>query len=207
MRHAPTTAGLTLTEMLVATIVFLVGFVAVFGLFLGGMRFRKLSEDTTRSALAASCIIEEIRLDSGGSAVPNPPDAYVGCGFTGAQASPNNDPMPGSGGAANLFAYPASPGIWYRVLSAKSLDPTNPANIANDKSTVLEMRLLVMPYSLAGGDASVQLSEVTKRLGVTTALTKSISTATVDEIAQELVNRGLAISTDAVITRRPSWLP
>ncbi len=206
MRHAPTTAGLTLTEMLVATIVFLVGFVAVFGLFLGGMRFRKLSEDTTRSALAASCIIEEIKLDSGGSAVPNPPDAYVGCGFTGAQTSTSND-GPITTNLARLFAYPASPGIWYRVMSAKSLDPTNPTNITNDKSTVLEMRILVMPYALANGDDSVQISEVAKRLGVTTALTVPVASANLEQIAQELVNRGLAITTDAVITRRPSWLP
>ncbi|MBA3938458.1 MAG: hypothetical protein H0X38_13440 [Planctomycetes bacterium] len=207
MRHAPTTAGLTLTEMLVATIVFLVGFVAVFGLFLGGMRFRKLSEDTTRSALAASCIIEEIKLDSGGSATPSQPSDYVGSGFTGTQSPTGNDPM-AIDATAKLFAYPASPGIWYRVMSAKSLDPTNPTVTNGDKATVLEMRILVMPYALATGDISVPIIEVAKRLGVTTILNAQIGTSTpLEQIAQELVNRGLAITTDAVITRRPSWLP
>ena len=203
MRHPPTTAGLTLTEMLVATIVFLVGFVAVFGLFLGGMRFRKLSEDTTRSSLAASCLIEEIKLDSGGGV--HLPSEYVGYGFPSIIGSPNDGVVNTS--AALLFPYPSSPGIWYRVLSAKSLDPTNPTLIDSEKSTVLEMRILVMPYSLANGDDKVAISEVAKRLGVTTALTKTIPMATLDEVAQEFVNRGLAITTDAVITRRPSWLP
>src|SRR5271155_5794116 len=79
--------GFTLVEMLVATIVFLVGFVAVFGLFLGGMRFRKLAEDTTRASPASSCLIDEIRAKAGGiptgaaASNPLPPSAYVGTGF------------------------------------------------------------------------------------------------------------------------------
>src|SRR5271170_5568637 len=94
--------GFTLVEMLVATIVFLVGFVAVFGLFLGGMRFRKLAEDTTRSSLAASCLIDEIRAKAGGiptggaASNPLPPSAYVGTGFAngGAAVGSLNDLYP-----------------------------------------------------------------------------------------------------------------
>src|SRR5277367_4098546 len=108
--------GFTLVEMLVATIVFLVGFVAVFGLFLGGMRFRKLAEDTTRSSLAASCLIDEIRAKAGGIPTPGgaagsplPPSAYVGTGFAtggggaggGAAGSPVGTP---------LYPYPPVPG-------------------------------------------------------------------------------------------------
>ena len=81
--------GFTLVEMLVATIVFLIGFVAVFGLFLGGMRFRKLSEDTTRASLAASCLVDEIRISAGGSGQASPstsaplaPSVYIGTGFS-----------------------------------------------------------------------------------------------------------------------------
>ena len=53
---------------------------------LGGMRMRKLSEDTTRASLAASCLIDEIRIDAGGGGAiggssPMPPLAYEGDGF------------------------------------------------------------------------------------------------------------------------------
>ena len=56
------------------------GFVSVFALFLGGMRMRKLAEDTTRASLAASCLIDEIRIDAG-DPLPQDTGAFGGLGL------------------------------------------------------------------------------------------------------------------------------
>jgi prepilin-type N-terminal cleavage/methylation domain-containing protein len=194
--------GFTLIELLVATAVFAVGFVSVFALFLAGMRFRKLSEDITRASLAASSLVSEIALDAGrdGAAGPHPPDppsAYVGDGFV-ADASPAD----GATGGEFLVPYRAQPGIWYRVERCVALDGGD-----DPETTVLRLRVLVVPW--ATSDASVSLVDIARRLqlkdGGGTLISAKPSPA--DEIATELTSRGLALRTDAVITRRPSWMP
>lgn len=48
--------------MLIATMIFVTGFMAVYGLFLSGMKFRSEADLITRSAVAASNIVSELRL-------------------------------------------------------------------------------------------------------------------------------------------------
>lgn len=190
--------GFTLTEMLVATIVFLVGFVAVFGLFLGGMRMRKLSEDTTRASLAASCIIDEIRANAGGGNVAAPalPDKYVGDGFATTTTTGKTD----SGITACFYPYQPIPGTWYRVLEVTDINGGD-----DDKTTVLHLKLLVLPFNttfdLNDPTSYPTFDQLNKRLGL------KVVPATQATIASELVARGIAFQFQAVITRRPSWLP
>ncbi len=198
--------GFTLVELLVATIVFLVGFVAVFGLFLGGMRMRKLAEDTTRSSLAASCLIDEIRIDAGGGAstgpgIPMPPKSYVGDGF--AVTSEMDGDGAGTGGLGlPLYAYKPVPGVWYRVMKCTDLedDPNNA------QTTVLKLDLLVVPFGTA--DETMSLGDLDRRLGLLSELpTAQRRAASPDQLAARLIQRGLGFRFVAVVTRRPSWMP
>jgi prepilin-type N-terminal cleavage/methylation domain-containing protein len=196
--------GFTLVEMLVATIVFLVGFVAVFGLFLGGMRFRKLAEDTTRSSLAASCLIDEIRAKAGGGAAANPlrPDAYVGTGFA-------TSGVGGGSGAATpaaltyLYPYPPVPGTWYRVMSCTDING-DPGNV---NTTVLHLELVIVPFATAA--SSLSFGDLQNRLlnGVTLGQVDPTVTNPSEQIADVLIQRGIAFRFQSVITRRPSWMP
>jgi prepilin-type N-terminal cleavage/methylation domain-containing protein len=196
--------GFTLVEMLVATIVFLVGFVAVFGLFLGGLRFRKLAEDTTRASLAASCLVDEIRSSAGGSGTASPstsaplaPSAYIGTGFATAGSGS------GAGGGASqalttaLYNYAPVPGTWYRVLNCTDIN----GNTANAQTTVLHLQLFVLPF--ATSSPSLTFADLNHRL--LNDMVPPLST--VDQVADELIRRGVGFRYQSVITRRPSWLP
>lgn len=184
--------GFTLTEMLVATAVFAVGFVGVFGLFLAGIRFRKMSDDLTKCSLAASSLVAEIRIDAGreGGTTPMLPSDYVGDGFA---AAPD-------GAADELYPYPAMPGMWYRVLSCTDALPA-PGPAGGDKvpddaaATAIRLRLVVVPFGTA--DATLTLTEIGRRL--------QVPATDPDGIADELHRRSVALVTDAVITRQPSW--
>ncbi|HEX3134733.1 MAG TPA: prepilin-type N-terminal cleavage/methylation domain-containing protein [Planctomycetota bacterium] len=206
--------GFTLTELLVATIVFLVGFVSVFALFLGGMRMRKLAEDTTRASLAASCLIDEIRIDAGGGGAagaasgPQPPIAYEGDGFAPFKPGSSDtdegtatDPAPGARAPADnpLFPYKPIPGTWYRVMKCTDLEDST----TNAQTTVLKLDLLVVPFG--SPDKRLLFSELDRRLALLDNSERS--GATVETIAARLVQRGLAFRFVAVVTRRPSWLP
>ena len=192
--------GFTLTELLVATIVFLIGFVSVFALFLGGMRMRKLAEDTTRASLAASCLIDEIRIDAGDSGVPMQPKAYVGDGF--ASADENDGDPGGTGMASALYSYKPIPGTWYRVLACTDLED----NPQNTQTTVLKLDLLVVPFGTA--DEELTMADIDRRLGLLSDLTPAQrAAASPEEFAARLVQRGIAFRFVAVVTRRPSWMP
>jgi prepilin-type N-terminal cleavage/methylation domain-containing protein len=194
--------GFTLTELLVATIVFMIGFVSVFALFLGGMRMRKLAEDTTRSSLAASCLIDEIRIDAGagGGGIPMAPKEYEGDGFapfrkltgggyTGVPEGYQSDNP--------LFAYRPIPGTWYRVIKCTDLE-----NTQNSQTTVLKLDLLVVPFSTA--DSTLTFNELNRRLSLFSLTERDV---TIDTLSTRLVQRGLGFRFVAVVTRRPSWLP
>ena len=154
--------GFTLIELLVATIVFLIGFVAVFSLFLGGMRFRKLAEDTTRASLAASCILDEIRIDAGGQGLSTPrmPKEYVGDGFAPFHAGTTAD-QEGTDTSLTaeeqLFPYKPLPGIWYRVMKATDLNETQ-----DPKTTAINLELVVVPF--ASADDTLSFKDLNKRL-------------------------------------------
>lgn len=192
--------GFTLTELLVATIVFLVGFVSVFALFLGGMRMRKLAEDTTRASLAASCLIDEIRIDAGDSGIPLPPKAYVGDGF--AKSSEIDGDVSGTGSEAQLFGYKPIPGVWYRVLNCTDLEDSP----ENAQTTVLKLDLLVVPFGTS--DETLNFRDIDRRLDLLSDLTRpQREAATPDQFAARLVQRGIGFRFVAVVTRRPSWMP
>ena len=200
-------SGFTLTEMLVATIVFLVGFVAVFGLFLAGMRFRKLAEDTTRASLAASCLIDEIRLDAGGgmTAAPKAPSEYVGDGFADAVAGGLNEGSADSSAPQDpLFAYRSVPGVWYRVMKATDLNGKADSTAA--RTTVLHLKLLVVPFSTSESDLTFETLNRRLKL-VITPDGKTDLNATPTAVGDALVQRGIGFAYQVVITRRPSWMP
>ncbi len=201
--------GFTLVEMLVATIVFLVGFVAVFGLFLGGMRMRKLAEDTTRASLAASCLIDEIRAKAGGIPAPGgaagnplPPLAYVGTGFASGGAA-----GAGAAGAANtpLYPYPPIPGTWYRVMTCTDING-DPNNV---NTTVLHLELVIVPFATAS--STLSFGDLQNRLlngvDLSAADPASANLTVAEQVADVLIQRGIAFRFQSVITRRPSWMP
>jgi prepilin-type N-terminal cleavage/methylation domain-containing protein len=95
--------GFTLLEMMAATMVFLTGFVAVYGLFLGGAKFRERADITTRSALAASSIIAEQRLRA------------------------RLDPTTMLLASPDFRAYPDQPGLFYRATSVNEISTGNGA--------------------------------------------------------------------------------
>lgn len=196
-------SGFTLTEMLVATIVFLVGFVAVFGLFLAGMRFRKLAEDTTRASLAASCLIDEIRLDAGGgmTGAPKAPLDYVGDGFAdNPTATGIDEGTPDSSSPEDpLFAYRSVPGVWYRVMKATDLN----GDANNARTTVLHLKLLVVPFATSDNELTFQT--INHRLGLFPRDQSPPPTPTM--IGDALVAKGIGFHYQVVITRRPSWMP
>jgi len=200
--------GFTLIEMLVATVIFAVGFVAVFGLFLAGIRFRKQSEDLTRCSLAASSLVSEFAIDAGReSAAPMAPDDYVGDGFAGGVPSAADGPA-----KEVLVPYRAQPGVFYRVETCTDLEGTpigpNLSSVDASLSTVLRIKLLVVPW--ATGDAMVSLVDIAKLQLRDSATGTALWTSPDDDpvrIATELTKRGLAMRTDAVVTRRPSWMP
>lgn len=198
-------SGFTLTEMLVATIVFLVGFVAVFGLFLAGMRFRKLAEDTTRASLAASCLIDEIRLDAGGGMTnaPKQPLDYVGDGFADPTAGGLDEGSTDSSAPQDpLFSYRSVPGVWYRVMKSTDLNGSG----TNARTTVLHLKLLVVPY--ATSDPDLTFETLNRRLKlVLTSDGKVDTNASPTAVGDALVQRGIGFTYQVVITRRPSWMP
>lgn len=192
--------GFTLTELLVATIVFLIGFVSVFALFLGGMRMRKLAEDTTRASLAASCLIDEIRIDAGEGGVPMLPKSYVGDGF--ARSSQPDGDVSGTGADSQLFSYKPIPGTWYRVLSCTDLED----DAEHGLTTVLKIDLLVVPFGTS--DDTLSFADLDRRLDLMSELTRAQRAAvSPDQIAARLVQRGIGFRFVAVVTRRPSWMP
>jgi prepilin-type N-terminal cleavage/methylation domain-containing protein len=209
-------SGFTLIEMLVATIVFLVGFVATFGLFLTGMRYRQIAEDTTKAALTSTSIISEIRLDAGrppvdatGPAAPEPPHRYIGSGFADipdpyatplSVSTPRTTPLD-----APLYAYDLIPGMWYRVLDCTDLVSAN----GDDPMTpTLNMTVLVVPYATGATTLTMQtlfthlLTHVEQQ-----QLSASSGGVTSEQVAAALVNHGIAFIYRTVIVRHPSWMP
>jgi hypothetical protein len=176
------------------------------------MKMRKLAEDTTRSSLAASCIIEEIRIDAGGGGggTPRMPSEYIGDGFAPFREGTNVldgeegifEPELTPASLENpLFRYKPIPGVWYRVLNATDLNDRNDAN-----TTVIKLDLLIVPLGTA--DTSLTFSDLNRRLGVLSNLTADEEKrATMNETSALLVSRGIAFRFQAVVTRRPSWLP
>ncbi len=186
-RHM-TRRGITLIEMLVATSVFLVGFVGALSLFTAGVSYRKQSDDLTRCSLALTSLVEEIRIDAGReSGGPLAPSEYIGDGFANDGAETD---------AATLFPYRLQPGIWYRVESCTDL-----ANTDVNTTTALKLNLLVIPFSTA--DSAITLVEIGRRLQI-----RDVSNTVLTDpqaIADRLVERGIAQRHEVVLVRHRSW--
>ncbi len=140
MLHNPlnkrsTRKGFTLTEMLVATTVFMIGFVAVYGLFLAGTRYRRIAETETSLSLAAGSLIAQWRLTVGreNGSTQYAPSEYVGDG------DPTNGPED------EFFHYPDNPTIWYRVHACTDL--TGNRTTTNSLTIRMDIRFLDLGIS------------------------------------------------------------
>lgn len=131
--------GFTLVEMLVASAIFLFGFMTVYSMFLVGVHNRTLADATTRGATVASSVIAEIRLGATNEAASSAttsawatPSNYIGDGFPDQTDRPGVDrsgtPITDAelvtdpyNDQASFFAHPDQPGMYYRVIAASDL--------------------------------------------------------------------------------------
>jgi prepilin-type N-terminal cleavage/methylation domain-containing protein len=135
-------AGFTLLEMLIATGIFLFGFMAVYALFLIGVESRQQAEQITRTSIAADAMLEDWRLRfSHADYRSKAPQDFIGDGIpfdTGQQL------VNGPGMADRSFAFSHNqPGVLYRVISCSDLsgDATN----TNASALYLELLVLYQP--------------------------------------------------------------
>jgi hypothetical protein len=185
--------AITLIEMLVASGVFLLGFVGALSLFTAGVSFRKQSDDLTRSSLALTSLVEELRIDAGREAGgPWPPAHYVGDGF--AANGPEDADLAGGG---TLFPYRLQPGIWYRVESCTDLA----GNPDHATATAIRLSLLVIPFATT--DETLTLVEIGRRLQQRDDANVLLTDP--QAIADRLVQRGNALRHDVVLVRQRSW--
>lgn len=184
--------GFTLLEMLVASMVFIVGFVSVFSLFLAGMKFRQQGDLDTRAAIAVRNLVEEIQIDAGCEASgPFAVDAYKGSGFA--------EPVKGTPAPSDdeFFPCPGMTGLFYRVLESKDCSGNAPgASTDTSLATVLHLRILIVAFAT---NPPLKVSDLLRRLKVQSA---TMDTPTI----QELVRRGIATDNHVAIVRQPSWM-
>ncbi len=183
--------GITLIEMLVATGVFMLGFVGALSLFTAGVSYRKQSDDLTRTSLALTSLIEEIRIDAGREVGgPFPPLDYIGNGF--AADGPEDED-------GTLFAYRMQPNIWYRVEACTDL--SNPPRTDNATTTAIKLTLLIVPF--ATSDTELTLVELGRQLQLRD--TYNVLLTTPVDIANRLVDRGIALRHEVVMVRHRGW--
>ncbi len=165
-------SGFTIIEMLMASVIFLLGFVAVYGLFLSGVKFRRESENLTRGAVASSSIIAMIRLRCRAAVGLSNPAAYNGDG------DPTTDD-----GDLPFHAFMDQPGLFYRVTGCQFLfggdAPSDPSPI----------KLQVQTVFLGSSAPTLSAKDVCTRLGWE------------DQDITKLVERGLIHEQAAVIYR------
>lgn len=188
--------GFTLIEMLVASGIFLFGFMAVYSMFLIGVRYRTQADATTRGATVASSIIAEIRLratnesaEVAGSTAWAIPSNYIGDGFP-TTTLPGEQPTTPWSPTATFFAHPDQPGMYYRVTNA-----TDPADGDGDSDTIL---LTLVVGQLESGDAELPFSEIAQRF-------RFPSPTDHEAMVDALVARDTLQRYDAVIHRRMDY--
>ncbi len=217
----------TLVELLVATGVFIIGFVAVYSLFLSGLRFRKLSDDLFKTATLASTLMTEVYLDSlhgdhaGQAGPPAAPSDYDGSGDPRhAEAATNiayaNPPMVP---AVPLYGYQGCPGSVYRLSNTTDILGGQDRNTTALVTTVLAM----CPGSLPPPDPNNLANQVADEEGLErfmhlmqgdlvynhqSANNIDLSTPALETnyYQQTLVARGIAMAYPAVIIRQPHWM-
>ncbi len=200
--------GFTLIELLVASGVFLFGFTAALGLLLIGTRARSQADGMLRLSLAASSIVEEIRLEAGrepdslpSDLTPPPymPSAYVGDGFA---AIPSSGDGPATGDPV-FYPYRPQPGVWYRVLGCVD-EKGDPGDAL---ATALRVDLLVIWNPVA--DETLLFSDLSTRQRFDKQTGWPGSSANIDTqltfAADFMAKRGFAVRETAWIIRKPSW--
>ncbi len=209
--------GFTLIELLVATGVFLFGFTAAMALFLLGTRARAQADGMLRLSLAASSIVEEIRLEAGregtaspaapsGTTVPPfPPSDYIGDGFAAVDSKDidgttiNEDV---NSLAGRLYPYKPQPGIWYRVIGC--VDEKGDA--ADKFATGLRVDLLVVWNPVPDASLTLQALASRQRIDKQTGWAAlATPEAQVQYLADFMAKRGFAVRETAWIIRKPSW--
>jgi prepilin-type N-terminal cleavage/methylation domain-containing protein len=112
--------GFTLLEMMIATAVFVIGFVSVYSLFLAGSRYRRQADVVLASAMAAEELITTLRLRAGTEPDSLSERSYNGDGLATVD-SPDGDQLAGDGGVP-FFSYTERPTLYYRFVEARELD-------------------------------------------------------------------------------------
>lgn len=197
--------GVTLIELLVASAVFTIGFVAIYGLMAVGMRHRALADRLARCAVAASSLQAEMRLRAGSEhAAPWAPQLYVGAGGLLSDGHEGSD-VPG-----RFYPWPDQPGILYRIEQAQDL-----SGDANNRFTdTLRYHVLVafLGNQVPPGAAyphGMELAELARRLGLRPGadpgLGPGFTVSDPDALLAELRRRQLVFRHVGVVHRRPSW--
>lgn len=220
-------SGFTLIELLVATAVFVIGFAAVYTLFLAGMRFRKLADDIAKTSTLATTLLTEVYLDSGNAGTtstsgPALPSDYNGCGNP-AHGETASSVAPGTGNqvpAVPLYGYLGVPGAVYRLTGTTDIL----GQTGNENATALVTHVLALcPGSLPGVTPSgTGQTGVWTAVGTEADLERNLhlmqndpnygnitggASAQTQYYEQTLVARGIAMDYTAVIIRQPHWLP
>jgi prepilin-type N-terminal cleavage/methylation domain-containing protein len=153
MRHQ---SGFTLIEMLIATGIFLVGFVSVYSMFLAGSAAGKRSDALTQTTLATTSLIETLRLRAGSEpGGPYAPSAYNGDG------DPTTDDTEG-----HFVPFPDQPQIWYRFAYAADIQ-------GGDDPLALGFRIVIQTLDLGStpqnseGDYRLSAEDLGLRLRIT----------------------------------------
>ena len=214
--------GFTLIELLVASGVFLFGFTAALGLFLIGTRARAQADGMLRLSLAASSIVEEIRLEAGRETPPPgqpqppfAPQAYIGDGFAAVASSVDD----GSGNMlaenetaydkVSLYPYRPQPGIWYRVIDCvdeKGDQGNEVPSRGAELATALRLDLLIVWNPVA--DETLTIKQLAERQGLHRPKSPILPWPSVDftkDLADFMAKRGFAVREAAWIIRKPSW--
>jgi len=192
----------TLIEMLVATAVFVLGFAALYTMFLLGVRNRVQAEALTNTSLVADAVVAEMRLAAGteraGSITPPAlPSDYVGDG--NAENGPEVFPVgsPDSYDVQNpFFAYPEQPGVFYRVMQVTGLVDSDGDGVPEDDDPTADaLRVHLLVGQLGIPRDSTSIDELRRRYGLGATLSGQ-------EVVEALVERHLLRPYDAVVLRR-----
>ena len=206
--------GFTLTEMLVASMVFLVGFTAVYSLFLAGAKFRGESDQMLRLTMASNNLVARLRMGLRGD---QSPQAFLGDGRPGGSTLSLDDLS-----SVSLYTLPENPAILYSVYKASDArgfeDEINSsvrlhyAVINADTpfpngTTLDELARVVRCFPSSGNDGADSDDEsALKRVMTEEQFTRYENipdTHTVVKAMHLLEQRGFALRSDAPIIRRP----
>ena len=180
--------GFTLLEMLVATAIFVTGFLAVYTMFLVGVRSRTVADATTRGAIVATSLMSEMRLrainDPVGSSA-NTPAAWLGDGIPPALGA---DSLDNTSWDAQFYAHPDAPGMYYRIDAATDLK----GNAGTVVSDAIAMTILV--GQLDSNQPTLTYQDLRRRYNLPSAASPSV-------VADNLLQRGILQRYDAVIHR------